>query len=191
MADQSIDAAGDHFIVGLRPTPILDDRDQALLRDLKPAGVILFKSNFRHDLPYKAWLESHRRLIGDIRAAAGRERLLIAVDHEGGRVCRTPAPMTRFAYAAGWAGDAAAVGQAMGSELASLGFNLNFAPVLDIHTNPANPVIGVRPAASIFQVTATPASIRILDFRRKALISRHCESASSRHLPRRSRPAFR
>ena len=32
----------------------------------------------------------------------------------------------------------------MGRELASLGFNLNFAPVLDIHTNPSNPVIGER-----------------------------------------------
>jgi beta-N-acetylhexosaminidase len=32
----------------------------------------------------------------------------------------------------------------MGRELAALGFNLNFAPVLDIHSNPANPVIGLR-----------------------------------------------
>lgn len=144
MAEQSIDAAGDHFILGLRPTPVLDARDRALLQDLKPAGVILFKSNFRHDAPYEAWLDSHRRLIDDIRAAAGRERLLIAIDHEGGRVCRTPAPITRFAYAARWAGEAAAVGGAMGRELASLGFNLNFAPSLDIHTNPENPVIGAR-----------------------------------------------
>ncbi|WP_245471982.1 glycoside hydrolase family 3 N-terminal domain-containing protein [Bradyrhizobium nanningense] len=52
--------------------------------------------------------------------------------------------MTRFSYAARWAGTAEQVGEAMGSELASLGFNLNFAPVLDIHSNPANPVIGER-----------------------------------------------
>ncbi|MGO9674575.1 MAG: glycoside hydrolase family 3 N-terminal domain-containing protein, partial [Methylocella sp.] len=42
------------------------------------------------------------------------------------------------------AGESAAVGAAMGRELSSLGFNLNFAPVLDIHTNPLNPVIGER-----------------------------------------------
>ena len=36
------------------------------------------------------------------------------------------------------------VGRAMGRELASLGINLSFAPVLDIHTNPNNPVIGDR-----------------------------------------------
>jgi beta-N-acetylhexosaminidase len=153
MGADAIDAAGDHFIVGLRPSPVLDDRDRALLQDLKPAGVILFKSNFHHDRPYEDWLDSHRRLIHDVRAATGRRKLLIAVDHEGGRVCRTPPPVTRFAYAANWAPDSAAVGRAMGLELASLGFNLNFAPVLDIHTNPANPVIGARAFGS------TPAAV--------------------------------
>jgi beta-N-acetylhexosaminidase len=144
MLRDTIASAGDHFLIGLRPSPVLDNHDRALLSDLRPAGVILFKSNFRHDLPYKTWLESHARLITDIRAATGRERIFIAIDHEGGRVCRTPPPITRFAYAARWAGQAAVVGRAMGRELASLGVNLDFAPVLDIHTNPANPVIGER-----------------------------------------------
>ncbi|MGH6851828.1 MAG: beta-N-acetylhexosaminidase [Methylocella sp.] len=139
-----IAAAGDHFLIGLRPSPVLDERDRALLGDLRPAGVILFKSNFRHDLPYEAWLESHARLITDIRAATGRARMLIAIDHEGGRVCRTPPPVTRFSYAARWAGQASRVGRAIGFELAALGVNLNFAPVLDIDTNPVNPVIGER-----------------------------------------------
>jgi beta-N-acetylhexosaminidase len=144
MVGTSIAAVGDHFIVGLRPTPRLHERDRALLGDLRPAGIILYKSNFRHDLPYDGWLESHARLIADIRAATGRERLLIAIDHEGGRVCRTPLPITRFTYAMRWANRAGEVGAAMGRELASLGVNLNFAPVLDIHTNPDNPVIGER-----------------------------------------------
>ncbi|PNG24313.1 beta-N-acetylhexosaminidase [Methylocella silvestris] len=144
MGAASIDSVGDHFFIGLRPTPVLDDRDRALLQDLRPAGVVLFKSNFRHDLPYEGWLASHLRLIEEIRAAAARPNLFISIDHEGGRVCRTPEPMTRYAYAAHWAQSAASVGRAMGRELASLGFNLNFAPVLDIHTNPANPVIGER-----------------------------------------------
>jgi beta-N-acetylhexosaminidase len=104
----------------------------------------LFKSNFRHDLPYPDWLESHARLIADIRAAAGRERMFIAIDHEGGRVCRTPPPITRFAAAANWAGRPAEVGRAMGRELSSLGINLTFSPLLDIQTNPQNPVIGER-----------------------------------------------
>jgi beta-N-acetylhexosaminidase len=144
MLDADLSSVGDHFIIGLRPGVTLDERDDALLRDLRPAGVILYKSNFVHDAPYDQWLESHARLIDAIRRAAGRDRLFIAIDHEGGRVCRTPAPITRFSYAARWAGTAAAVGDAMGSELSSLGINLSFSPVLDIDSNPANPVIGER-----------------------------------------------
>lgn len=139
-----LSAVGDHFIVGLRPGAALGDRDRALLEDLRPAGVILYKSNFRHDAPYAAWLEGHAALVEAVRRAAGRERLYVGIDHEGGRVCRTPAPITRFSYAARWAGTAGAVGRAMGRELASLGVNLDFAPVLDIDSNPANPVIGER-----------------------------------------------
>jgi beta-N-acetylhexosaminidase len=144
MTTQNISSVGDHFLLGLRPSTRLDERDRALLADLRPAGVILFKSNFIHDQPYEQWLDSHRQLLADVRSAVGRDRMFIGIDHEGGRVCRTPAPITRFAYAAHWAGQAAAVGHAMGVELASLGINLNFAPVLDIHSNPANPVIGAR-----------------------------------------------
>jgi beta-N-acetylhexosaminidase len=148
MTRADLSAVGDHFLIGLRPTPRLDEADRALLSDLRPAGVILYKSNFLHDRSYPQWLESHARLIEAVRAATGRERLLIAIDHEGGRVCRTPPPITRFTYAARWAAQAAAVGRAMGRELASLGVNLNFAPVLDIHSNPDNPVIGARAFAS-------------------------------------------
>jgi len=144
MTQTDLSAAGDHFLIGLRPSPQLHERDRALLRDLRPAGVILFKSNFQHDQPYERWLEVHGKLIADVRAAIGRERIFVGIDHEGGRVCRTPAPITRFSYAARWAQQAASVGRAMGVELASLGVNLNFAPVLDIHSNPANPVIGLR-----------------------------------------------
>jgi beta-N-acetylhexosaminidase len=144
MRREPIASVGNHFFIGLKPSPVLDAQDRSLLADLQPAGVILFKSNFRHDLPYEAWLEIHAQLIADIRAATGRERMWIGIDHEGGRVCRTPPPITRFAYAMRLADQSAKVGHAMGRELASLGINLDFAPVLDIHTNPANPVIGER-----------------------------------------------
>jgi beta-N-acetylhexosaminidase len=162
MTSKDISSVGDHFLVGLRPSVALDEHDRALLRDLRPAGVVLFKSNFLHGVPYEQWLEAHTRLIEDVRCAVGRERLLIAIDHEGGRVCRTPAPITRFSYAARWAGEASAVGRAMGRELASLGINLSFAPVLDIHSNPLNPVIGLR----AFGTTSEVVSQAALDYLR-------------------------
>src|SRR5262249_58041237 len=93
MSRIDISPAGDHFLIGLRPTPKLHERDRALLADLRPAGVILFKSNFVHGEPYERWLEVHSSLIADVRAAIGRDRILIGIDHEGGRVCRTPDPI--------------------------------------------------------------------------------------------------
>lgn len=137
-------SVGQHFMLGLRPTSTLHPQDRELLRDLRPAGVVLFKSNFAHDRPYHDWLGAHAELIASIREAVGRERLFVAIDHEGGRVCRTPAPITRYSYARDWADRSGQVGSAMGLELSSLGINLNFAPVLDIDSNPQNPVIGMR-----------------------------------------------
>jgi beta-N-acetylhexosaminidase len=137
-------AIGDHFILGLKPSPTLAPEDRALLEELRPAGVIAYKSNFRHDLPYAEWLDAFGTLLADVRRAIGRDRIFVGIDHEGGRVCRTPKPITRFAYARHWVNEAAAVGRAMGVELASIGVNLSFAPVLDVDSNPQNPVIGER-----------------------------------------------
>ncbi|PJB40381.1 MAG: beta-N-acetylhexosaminidase [Deltaproteobacteria bacterium CG_4_9_14_3_um_filter_63_12] len=75
----------------------------------------------------------------------------ICVDQEGGRVRRlveslgvSPIPAMR---ALGRHDDpelAAQLGEIVGRELAALGFNVNFAPVLDVDSNPANPIIGDR-----------------------------------------------
>ncbi|MEP0943246.1 MAG: glycoside hydrolase family 3 protein [Rhizobiaceae bacterium] len=145
----TLSTIGNHVFLGLQPTPRLQDRDKRLLEAVRPAGVILFKSNFLHDVDYATWLENQRLLIDEIRDITDRDKLLIATDHEGARVCRTPAPVTRFKSANQWAPKAEQVGQAMGQELASLGINMNFAPVMDIHTNPDNPVIGARAFGTI------------------------------------------
>ena len=80
---------------------------------------------------------------------------LIAIDQEGGLVQRVRAPATQWPPMmahAGLAGDDAAiaeqVGKAIGDELRALGFDIDFAPVLDVHTNPANPIIGDRAFAT-------------------------------------------
>jgi beta-N-acetylhexosaminidase len=102
-------------------------------------GVILFARNL-HDL------EQVCRLTGDLRAAGAR---LIGVDQEGGRVVRLPAPFTvpPAAAAVGRTGDPAlaqALARAVGAELRAAGFTWDLVPVLDVHTNPANPIIGDR-----------------------------------------------
>ena len=86
------------------------------------------------------------------QAAPDGTPALVAVDQEGGLVQRVRAPAVRwppmlahdrFSPPAD-AELAEQVGLALGRELRAVGFDIDFAPVLDIHTNPANPIIGGR-----------------------------------------------
>jgi beta-N-acetylhexosaminidase len=124
--------------------PVLTDTEKELLSELRPAALMFRKRNFLQDVGYSEWVECFAKLVSDCRAAIGRERLILSVDHEGGRVIRFPEPITRFPYAANWPHTAEEVAQAMAVELKSLGINVNFAPVADINSNPANPVIADR-----------------------------------------------
>jgi len=115
-------------------------------------GVVLFARNI--DSP-----EQVRSLCDEIRAAVkpGDPSPLIAVDQEGGRVARfKKPPYTVFppARACSLFGNACAdiarsFGEAVGSELRASGIDINFAPVLDVDSNPANPVIGDRSFSSL------------------------------------------
>jgi beta-N-acetylhexosaminidase len=104
------------------------------------------------------------------RAAPDGTPALIAIDQEGGVVQRVRAPATRWPamlehdrFAAPDDVELAAqVGRALGDELRALGFDIDFAPVLDVHTNPANPIIGDR----AFGRDAETASRRALAFAR-------------------------
>jgi beta-N-acetylhexosaminidase len=122
------------------PAPELDDATRAHLARYRFGSVCLFRKNIRdrHQLA---------QLVAELREILGPE-CLISIDQEGGAVLRTtdlpeaPAPMALGATAA--AGLAEAVGGAVGRALISLGINWNFAPSLDVNTNPLNPVIGER-----------------------------------------------
>jgi beta-N-acetylhexosaminidase len=128
------------FMVGL-PGPRLDRATRAFLAEHPPGGVILFKRNVRSALEL-------RRLVADIHATGAGVPPIVALDHEGGRVHRLPRPFTHFPPAvvvgAHGARLAEAVGRAMGRELRAVGIDLDFAPVLDVWSNPRNTVIGDR-----------------------------------------------
>jgi beta-N-acetylhexosaminidase len=106
-------------------------------------GVMLFRPNVASPGQVAA-------LVTALRAAAPPDRpLLVSVDQEGGLVQRLRAPLTEWPdmLSVGAAGDPARtqqLGRALGDELAALGIGWDFAPVLDVHTNPDNPVIGNR-----------------------------------------------
>ncbi|MBT8496201.1 MAG: beta-N-acetylhexosaminidase [Deltaproteobacteria bacterium] len=111
-------------------------------------AVIVFKRNLEHqngEVVIDQVVELNRSLHA---AASGGAPLAISVDQEGGRVARIREPATvwppMLAMDNADAALAESTGLAMGEELAAMGFDIDFAPVLDVHTNPDNPVIGDR-----------------------------------------------
>jgi len=106
-------------------------------------GFVLFRRNLGTSAEIAAQNARLHALTEGVRP------LWIAVDQEGGRVARLGAPVVRLPpmRVLGQLDDPQLTQDAarvLGSQLATLGFNLDFAPVLDVDTNPANPVIGDR-----------------------------------------------
>ncbi|HJW20986.1 MAG TPA: glycoside hydrolase family 3 N-terminal domain-containing protein [Candidatus Limnocylindrales bacterium] len=89
-----------------------------------------------------------RRLVADLKALAADRELIVAIDQEGGLVTRlSPTwgyPAVASEEAIGAQGDAAVTAWADGiaATLEDAGINLNFAPVVDVNVNPANPAVG-------------------------------------------------
>lgn len=138
------DKLGGLFLWGFEGTRI-SSAFRSLLRRSPPAGVILFKRNLES-------LKQVRELTGRLNALGGPS-LLIGVDEEGGRVSRMPEPFVKFPPAAEWGeiyrkGRDPEIlfhaGRFLASELRAAGINTDFAPVLDVHSNPRNPIIGDR-----------------------------------------------
>ncbi len=106
-------------------------------------GVILFSRNIED-------AEQVAELVAALKRVAGRP-LLVSIDQEGGRVARLRAPQGFTEVppmrALGDAGDerlAFETGALLGRELRTVGIDQDYAPVVDVDTNPANPVIGDR-----------------------------------------------
>lgn len=118
----------------------LDTATADFLREQHIRAVCLFRWNLGSEAEV-------RQLTADLRAVMG-PHALIGMDQEGGSVVRaTFLPQAPAAMALGATGDAALaeqVGAAVARGLRSVGINWNFAPVLDVNNNPANPVIAER-----------------------------------------------
>jgi beta-N-acetylhexosaminidase len=142
---------GRMIMVGFRGLKL--ERDNPIVADLRErrvGGVVLFD----YDVPTKSPvrnIESPKQvkaLIKDLRRVAPGP-LLVAIDQEGGRVARLKAkfgfPPSVSAKSLGALDDVAATrksAETTAAILAEAGFDLNFAPVVDLDVDPANPVIG-------------------------------------------------
>ena len=147
-------------------------RAPTAVRDRIAAGSVGATILFKRNLVFGdagCDLDALAALTAELHGAApDGTPALIAIDQEGGTVQRVRAPATVWPpmLAHDTLGDdeatAAAVGLAMGQELRVLGLDIDFAPVLDIHTNAANPVIGQR----AFGTTPDTVARRALAFAR-------------------------
>ncbi|WP_246027627.1 beta-N-acetylhexosaminidase [Lysinibacillus antri] len=123
--------------------PTLSPADYKLLEQHKVGGLIFFKKDLTSS-------NQILQLLNDIKSINSKNDfpLFLGIDEEGGRISRLPnefisLPSSQvigksnvsFAYE---------IGTILGKELSNFGFNLNFAPVLDVNSNPNNPVIGDR-----------------------------------------------
>src|SRR4030095_13274526 len=115
---------------------------RALAREFGLGGVILFGRNISEP-------EHVRYLCYDASRLVPELPLWVSVDQEGGRVARLKAPFTVWPPMAtlGRSGAdelARRLAKTPGTQLRAVGITLDYAPVLDIHTNPKNPIIGDR-----------------------------------------------
>jgi beta-N-acetylhexosaminidase len=133
------------LLIGSLPGTTVPAEMRSLTREFGLGGVILFARNI--EAP-----EQVAELAHDVQSLAGELPLWVSIDQEGGRVARLRAPFTEWPPMAtlGRSGDvelASRFAAALAAELRAVGITLDYAPVLDIHTNPNNPVIGDRALA--------------------------------------------
>lgn len=132
---------GQVFMLGFEGTTLTPD-NRALVQGLHLGGVTLFARNVVDPVQVSA-------LTRDLQSIADPVPLFISADQEGGTVVRITDGATIFpgSMALGATGDvglARRVAEAQARELLAIGVNMNLAPVVDVNTNPRNPVIGVR-----------------------------------------------
>jgi beta-N-acetylhexosaminidase len=170
----SRDAIGQLFMLGFEGKSVSSDL-ASFIREYKPGGVILFARNLES-------VEQIVQLTNHLQACSPHSPLLIAIDQEGGRVSRLPDTFTicppcevlgrcnssELAYAA-----AATVAK----ELKAVGINMNMSPVLDVNSNPANPVIGDR------AFSATPGPVCELGLATVGGLQDHQVVACGKHFP--------
>jgi len=135
--EQARKALGQLFIVGFNGLE-MSDETSSFFSQANIGGAILFAPNYENP-------GQIAELCNTIQECRNELPLWIAVDHEGGRVQRFKKPFTRIP-------DAATIGltdspklafelaEMMAKELKAVGVNVNFCPVVDILTNPKNPL---------------------------------------------------
>ncbi len=143
---------GQLVVVGIEGTTI-DETAAGFIKDYNVGGVILFGRNVENT-------PQLLKLINSLKETnASKIPLFIAVDEEGGRVSRLPSEFAKLPTAkrigdGGKEEAAYSIGGVIAGALKAFGYNMDFAPVLDINSNPKNPVIGDRAFGSEAEIVS-------------------------------------
>ncbi|MGE0764322.1 MAG: beta-N-acetylhexosaminidase [Bdellovibrionales bacterium] len=169
---------GQLFMIGLEgKTLSAKESDFIIKNDI--GGVILFDRNLGTP-------QEIHKLCSDVQALRHKTKdklpLFISIDMEGGRVARLKAPFTQWPAAAKiGALDSTSVAfrfaMSMGSELKAVGINLDYAPCIDVFTNPKNTVIGDRAFSTDPEQVAKMASAVVRGYIKSGVI------ACAKHFP--------
>lgn len=136
---------GQLFMVHFNETYFSPALEQ-MITEYHVGGIIIFPHNL-------TTLQDLTRLISDAQQAAATNEsgipLLVAADQEGWPILRLPEGATVFPSnmavgATGSVEDAQLTASVMATEMRAVGINMNLAPVMDVNSNPLNPVIGTR-----------------------------------------------
>jgi beta-N-acetylhexosaminidase len=134
---------GQMVMVGLDGYAI-DDSARMMIESYYVGGFVLFGHNIKSS-------EQLLNLINSLKKSNSKNKtpLFLSVDEEGGRVSRMPdefkkLPANKTIAKVNSVEFSYKIGSILAEEVKSFGFNMNFAPVLDINSNPQNPVIGDR-----------------------------------------------
>ena len=136
-------AVGQLLIFGFNGTE-LSLRTRTFLAGVQPAGVILFKRNIESAQQTHALLRSAQSLV--------KEKMFLCVDLEGGTVDRlrdvvAPSPSVAEVVATRRPSLFLEHGRLIGRQAWALGFNVDFAPVLDLSSELSRSVLGTRTAS--------------------------------------------
>ncbi len=178
--------AGQRMVIGISGASVTAE-EREWIKACQPGGFVLFGRNVEEPAQV---LELNRELASLLPKDLPPIR---CVDQEGGRVQRVKAPATVWPPMR-WVGNVddvkftTSVGRALGREVRALGFDLDFAPVADVDSNPKNPIIGDRAFAAKADATGRHAAAFVRGMQDEGCIAcakhfpGHGDTATDTHL---------
>ncbi|WP_405159189.1 beta-N-acetylhexosaminidase [Paenibacillus sp. FSL H8-0283] len=160
---------GQMILAGVQGTT-LDDQAKQMITDQKVGGIIFYANNV-------STLEGTAKFVQSIKEAnqSNPVPIFMSVDQEGGKVSRMPEtvesiPSSRKVGETKDSALAETMGELLARQVQLAGFNVDFAPVLDVNSNPKNPVIGDRSFGSSAELVSRMGIAEMKGLRNEGII---------------------